>query len=231
MMTQGTVPTSIEDVIDQMYTYSAREVSSCDRVWLVARNPYTRILSLYLQKVAGACVSGGLGCRTDYDDQQLGKNVTSFEDFVAAVAEKASSKPHGACGIDDHLCSQVSGCLFAAAADVAVLKLERQATWFPCLVDTLGVAHEALAGPKWQNVSGQPCFYAPTGDCSAPLLSTVDGAPSVPVVDHVHGTGADAAVSQHYTAKAAAVVTELYREDLEALGYPEWDGSQPFVSH
>ena len=43
------------------YDYSA--LSSTDRIWMLARNPYSRVLSLYLHKVVGLCKFGSLGCK------------------------------------------------------------------------------------------------------------------------------------------------------------------------
>ncbi len=44
-------PRSSMEVDTKMKAYDRTPVSPCDEVWIVARNPYTRLLSLYLQKV------------------------------------------------------------------------------------------------------------------------------------------------------------------------------------
>jgi hypothetical protein len=42
---------------------------------------------------------------------------------------------------------------------------------------------------------------------------------SQPFVGPVHGTAASASLDEYYTAKSARMVTEMYKDDIEALGY------------
>jgi hypothetical protein len=86
-----------------------------EHVYFVARNPYTRILSLYLQKVVvNACVhqhwSKGMYQPRADGRECMPANKTSFPYFVRHVAKKVKEKG-SVCRYNVHLCQQVSSCL------------------------------------------------------------------------------------------------------------------------
>ena len=87
-------PGSVDEMLQGMSRYDHTLVQETDRVWILARNPYSRILSLYLQKVANACKFGSLGCN-DWEEQMklasiMGYDASkppSFPAFVELMAE------------------------------------------------------------------------------------------------------------------------------------------------
>ena len=107
-----------------------------DRVLFVARNPYLRLLSFYLDKIQNEGreeVALALGI------SQWRLRWLSFDSFVAMLRRHVAATRQPPCAVDHHLCSQLSGCLFAHARSVRVLKLERQPAWFRCLSASLGL--------------------------------------------------------------------------------------------
>lgn len=199
-----------------------------DDVYLVARNPYTRLLSLYLDKVLRCFrvgerdpTAGGSYCSHDvmaasgafrYTPRRQPEDAPSFPDFVRMVAALAGERD--ICEIDHHLCTQASGCALAAARSVTVLKLEDEAAWFPCLARALGLEDALLRGDMWTQWKPHACFYAPTGSCD-------EAADAGRTTGVVHATGADARVDQYYDAATAAAVRRLYADDFALLGYAD----------
>eukprot|EP00933_Yihiella_yeosuensis_P018019 TRINITY_DN14957_c0_g1_i1.p1 TRINITY_DN14957_c0_g1~~TRINITY_DN14957_c0_g1_i1.p1 ORF type:complete len:314 (+),score=46.47 TRINITY_DN14957_c0_g1_i1:102-1043(+) len=222
----GGPPKSIEELLQGMATYDYTQVLPNDKVWMLARNPYTRLLSLYLQKAANRCSSGNLGCGDQYAQAHLGyrgSETLSFEAFVDVVAQRSFESRGDPCLIEKHLCSQVSGCAFGVH-QLLILKLERQKDWFVNFAANLGLDNSKLFGNDWLQISGKPCFYTPTGNCSDMFTTPLSGSKRSTVVDNVHGTGAEAQLLQHYNPRTAALVFELYKEDFAALGYEKWNG-------
>lgn len=147
-----------------------KSASHKSHVYFVARNPYTRILSMYLQKVVNACISGGQkGCNKPKGWHGI-KPSTSFERFVEII-EKRVEKRGSLCGISHHVCQQVETCLTNTlpAAQVTVIRVEEESCWFPCLVQQIGVKPKVLS-KGWEQFSGQSCYYSATGNCSGELL-------------------------------------------------------------
>ena len=76
-------------MLKRMPEYDYSMPGPTDRVWMLARNPYSRVLSLYLHKVAGLCKFGSLGCQ-DIGEQMkfagiLGYNASAPPSFAAWV--------------------------------------------------------------------------------------------------------------------------------------------------
>jgi len=193
--------------------------SKKSHVYFVARNPYTRILSLYLQKVVNACISvGQKGCDR-HGWKGMNSKRTSFKDFVKRVAEKAETKG-STCAYNVHLCQQVESSLTAtlAAKDVTIIRLEEQSCWVPCLVKQIGVK-SALLSKGWEAFSGSSCYYTATGDCSD-MLRSIDPSKVGVTTGNVHATGASNKFAEYYDAETAAIVSRLYADDFRILGYP-----------
>ena len=198
-------------------------VTATDTVYVVSRNPYTRLLSLYLDKVL-RCFGegektgkkGSVNCDHDLlaqsgafpdgiaDMERTPKRAPSFADFVKLVEE--ATERYDLCQVDHHLCLQSQGCLLNGARRLQLLRLEHMQSWFPCLNETLGLTF--LEGAGWRRWKSQPCFY---GDCGGAEASNVGA---------VHPTGASDRVGEFYDDKTAAAALRLYREDFEILGYP-----------
>jgi len=230
MMWFGSPPSSFDEVVKVMPKYDFTQVSPCKQVWIVTRNPYTRFLSLYLQKVSVNCLhdqsvdkklclleKNRLAFKLGYEASK----PPDFPEFVHLVDRWTTKYGNHLCSIDHHMCSQVAGCVFRDAAALRVLKLEEMSTWFPSFAEELGLTENDLSGSKWTSFSGQPCYYTSTGDC-ADMLKTIEKTDHV-VLDHVHATSASSQTAV-YTPEAAALVYKFYKKDFEILGYPLWDG-------
>ena len=198
-------------------------VTATDTVYVVSRNPYTRLLSTYLDKVL-RCFGegektgkkGSVNCDHDLlaqsgafpdevaEMERTPKHAPSFADFVKLVEE--ATERYDLCRVDHHLCLQSQGCLLGGARRLQLLRLEHMQSWLPCLNETLGLTF--LEGAGWRRWKSQPCFY---GDCGGAEASNVGA---------VHPTGASDRVGEFYDDKTAAAALRLYREDFEILGYP-----------
>eukprot|EP00931_Biecheleriopsis_adriatica_P068731 TRINITY_DN42644_c0_g1_i1.p1 TRINITY_DN42644_c0_g1~~TRINITY_DN42644_c0_g1_i1.p1 ORF type:complete len:391 (+),score=54.29 TRINITY_DN42644_c0_g1_i1:41-1213(+) len=211
---------------------SSRPVKSCSRILWIARDPYSRLLSLYLEKVERTCLQGECSSDTNSLFQTLtaefGRAPDSFEEFTTFLSTMVNNSADELCKLNHHLCTQVSGCLFSGAAEVRVLKLEEMDSWYPCLAQEMGLSREDLVGDRWSEFSGQPCFYAQNGDCSFSSKNASVHSEAVGRIDNIHGTGASSKISEHYTEKAARFVNSLYRHDFDVLQYPIWDGESTF---
>ncbi|OLP91747.1 hypothetical protein AK812_SmicGene26521 [Symbiodinium microadriaticum] len=199
-------PRSVGDMLKRISEYDYSALSSTDRIWMLARNPYSRVLSLYLHKVVGLCKFGSLGCK-DHAERMK---------FAGILGYNASAPPAFSVWVD--LLARVMVRL--QAKEVMVLRLEEQWRWFEPLVALLsstGLSPDSLSGHLWTPFTGLSCFYAPTGNCSDSMTRT----PKPPLVDHIHGTGASDAVGEHYTPQAAFLIRRIYESDFNLLGYEE----------
>lgn len=191
-------------------------------VYFVARNPYTRILSMYLHKVVNACISDGKdGC--DTHGWHLIKRDTSFKIFVEIIEKKVAEKG-SLCAISHHLCQQVETCLTTTlhAKAITVIRVEEESCWFPCLAKQVGMK-TTLLNKGWDEFSGHSCYYTSTGECDD-MLRVIDPEKVDVVTGNVHATGASNRLAEHYDSETAAIVSRLYAEDFRVLGYPLWDG-------
>jgi len=218
-------PPSAEAVVEDMKRWEIKKLPSSmnnSHVYFVARNPYTRALSLYLQKVVNDCVSASkYGCQSGY----LGmSSETSFKAFVDSVEQKVA-RAGSLCAVDHHLCQQVESCLTTThvAQEVTIVRLEEQSSWFPCFVQQTGM-NSTLLDNGWANFTGQSCYYSATGDCKDMLRSIEPNKVEVMTGD-VHATGASKVdrLRVHYDAKTAETISRLYADDFRILGYPLWD--------
>lgn len=195
-------------------------------VYLISRNPYARLLSLFLEKVEGNCIAASglkVGCG---DGRFLGLGPsTTFSQFVQHVWNRTGGVPSRLCGVNHHLCQQLDVCVATLHGidEVRVLKLEEQSRWFPCFVQRVGLNADLLNGAEWTPFAGRECYYTATGACEA---NTADEAVDYVVTGHTHATGASrpSTMQQHYDAPTAQLVSSLYALDLRALEYAVWDG-------
>lgn len=221
----GTVPETIDQLLTRMSKFDAslRPESAIRTknilVLFIARNPYTRILSQYLNHIAGSCVLGKLGCEA--------RSSQTFEEYVDEVYHKFRGKYKGnICLIDKHLCWQHSSCrsLRTGRGPPIILRLENQPLWWNCFLRLLEVDPQILEGKEWLSLSSQPCYYTPSDECGKTSSSI-----NKVYVGPVHGTNATGRVLNYYTKKAARLVTKMYHDDLLLLNYPKWGGPpEPF---
>ena len=224
-------PASIDAMLKDMRHWERHSLTVDDTIqeYFFARDPYTRLLSLYLQKVVSECTSGGqLGCSQGLRYLGLSKN-TSFAYFVQHVWRLTEGNPRRLCAVDHHLCSQLESCYSSVSGSgkhILVLRLEEQAKWWPCFVKEVGVDESVLRGVQWLPFSGQECFYSPTGRCSDILTAISDQSQLQIPTGNVHATSASSPeqLAKHYDQHAAWLVTLLYSADLAVLGYSAWNG-------
>ena len=128
-MTYGAIPQQ-EMAMDTKLKHaglSMTTVTAADTVYVISRNPYTRLLSLYLDKVLrcfGVGANTGRKRRVNCDHDLLSqsgafpdeiadverkpKNAPSFATFVKLVEE--ATERYDLCQVDHHLCLQSQGC-------------------------------------------------------------------------------------------------------------------------
>lgn len=203
--------------------HSITSRTSNSHIYFVARNPYSRILSLYLQKAVGACITDSQkGCnRRGW--KGMNEKKTTFPEFVKHVALKAKQKG-SLCAYNVHLCLQVSTCLAATlkAKEVTIIRVEEQSCWFPCLVKQFGIKSSLLTS-GWDEFSGHSCYYTSTGQCKD-MLKTIDPSKVGVATGNVHATGASNRLAEYYDEETAAIVSRIYADDFAILEYPLWDG-------
>ena len=216
------------------------DVDSNKKVYFIARNPYTRMLSLYRDKVlkSNKAASESSGKERSkvrgllFNGLSFHENTT-FAEFVATISTEMENTNRTLCDIDHHLCPQVTSCLSTTsnAGEVVVMKLEEQSFWFNCFIDDVAMDMSLLRGEEWIAYSGMPCYYAPSGSCSSDASTVSMDTSEVEVATgHYHSTGSSqlSTIVANYDEATAERVTNLYADDFAALGYPKWDGNSSF---
>eukprot|EP00191_Tetraselmis_sp_GSL018_P007482 CAMPEP_0177619662 /NCGR_PEP_ID=MMETSP0419_2-20121207/26406_1 /TAXON_ID=582737 /ORGANISM="Tetraselmis sp., Strain GSL018" /LENGTH=174 /DNA_ID=CAMNT_0019118997 /DNA_START=629 /DNA_END=1153 /DNA_ORIENTATION=- len=151
-------------------------------------------------------------------------------------------------GLDSHFAPITEQCLISNGFQYDyILKLEQLDTWYVTFLELTRLQQEAAYGwhiDSYFNVlkQEQTCFYRPRGlDCSDVEKTAADclerhpqsqqGNQSAPAASthqqpkfQRSATGADHVLHDFYTPDLAAKVTEIFRPDLVAFGYPAWDG-------
>lgn len=193
-------------------------------VYFVTRNPYTRMLSMYLQRVVSHCITDTKEHRCKPGWHNISAK-TSFKAFLKIVEERVAKKG-SLCKESHHLCQQVESCITTTsrAEKVTQIRLEEQSLWFPCLVKETGMYEKALT-KGWSKFNGaRSCYYTSTGECKD-MLQNIDPNNVTIATGSVHATGASSPdlLRQYYDAEALDIVSRLYADDFRILGYPLWD--------
>ena len=163
----GTAPKNVNVAFDGAQQHEIEQAGENDIVYFITRNPYTRLLSLYKNKVTWACKGQPqIKCG---QRAFLGMGPeTTFKEFVKRVTKRKEAVGNeGLCTVNHHLCLQTQTCITTSLASsrVIVLKLEEQATWFASFIDSLKMNISVLSGKEWKQFSGRSCYYSGTGDC------------------------------------------------------------------
>eukprot|EP00873_Tetraselmis_striata_P015730 jgi/Tetstr1/435994/TSEL_024875.t1 len=177
-------PSSAKEVINKMHMFGQPGgTNSGDyTTWFFSRNPYSRILSVYLNKVVGDCGDEHHSSKDIWKRgcgewsvrpgdlkymkvPTVGKNDCStleecqrvqFAEFVKELHHVATR--HGGprlCEMNHHLCPQAISCL--KYPNTYQLKLEREVVWYACLLQKFGLTELAASG--WEDFTGRSCFY------------------------------------------------------------------------
>ena len=115
----GSPPADEKDLLEHMHRYDlpAGKLRN-GHIYFVARNPYARLLSEFLNHQVGQCVRGSLGCAATTN---LPANRTGFETWVSTLYQRWLNSGRDTCKLGNkHLCSQLSGCAYPPPACVRV---------------------------------------------------------------------------------------------------------------
>jgi hypothetical protein len=144
---------------DNTHSYPSETTTRRDK-YVIARNPYARFLSEYLEHHSNGCVGGaGRGCVGSKDPTKHPEAlVKPTRETFGAWAEqtlKHGGEPY-ACAHNHHVCSQMRSCAPQCLAwPPIVLKLERQAEWFEFFVGHVGASAFNNATPRrWRRGLG-----------------------------------------------------------------------------
>ena len=182
--------------------------------FMVVRNPYSRLLSAYLDK----CIIQGVKlCPVNH--------TLAREDpirlFATVVEQAVQSKK----GLNDHFSLLVqSHCGLLSGYDY-YLPIEQMQYWYGPFVDALGIQSVVRWGwnltTHWWRHS-EECFYHPPGqDCNGAQSNAFDAdAPAT-----FHATGSDAHLDAYYNSDLAMKVTKWALPDLLEFGYRPWSGT------
>ena len=219
----GSPPQNETELLDHMHLYSRgmrdiRESTSTSQVYFVARNPYARLLSEFLNHQVGQCVRGSLGCHVE---NPLPNNSTGFDQWVDSQYQQWLERGSKVSNLDNHhLFSQLDGCAYPPPAKVHVLHLEEQPCWFGCLLGQTGISSGILLGEAWRPLSGTPCYLPNNGACvDWRSQEAQESKPSI-FVGPVHGTAAALQLDTYYTPAAMQRASAMYANDFAFLGYP-----------
>jgi hypothetical protein len=185
--------------------YPPNEKHGYADVYILARNPYARVLSQFLNHKADGCVDSS--CKLSISKGTRPEPTPQyFERYVSDSMKERDATT--TCKRDHHLCSQTLICAPRCVESPTILKLERQEAWWDGFVNATGVDRSGLVGESWRGFSGAPAFY-----------ERPSAAGRATAVGHVHATNATARLAELYTPEAAALVTATYADDFAAFGY------------
>lgn len=218
----------------------------------MVRNPYSRLLSGYLDKIlphphekywGSAFTLPGLSYRRRHNFSDFVQLLTHHIPANASGERHEACTPvassYGSCQMIRHFALQSNNCKLPndgqhhAAYDLA-LPIEEMAVWYEPLARLLGLqeAAQAVTGQNWTSVTGAPCFYAAPGRACDQMFAPHDQRGVVRGAAHstalaashrvINAQEADSKLRSYYTAALAQQVTEWARADLGAFGYAEW---------
>ena len=215
----GSPPADEKDLLEHMHRYDlpAGKLRN-GHIYFVARNPYARLLSEFLNHQVGQCVRGSLGCAATTN---LPANRTGFETWVSTLYQRWLNSGRDTCKLGNkHLCSQLSGCAYPPPACVRVLHLEKQRGWFGCLLRQTAVSSALLVGEAWRPFAGTPCYLPnSTGACVDWADAAASETAESVFVGPVHGTAASNQLDVYYTPLSVHHVSVMYARDIAVLGY------------
>lgn len=223
--------------------YSAINDTSVPR-FLLVRNPYTRALSGYLDKVASAPLNVSCPYSAGFN-RSLG-----FEEFTTYLRTTYNTRGR----VNDHFMPITSKCYHRGGMSFDFnLKVEHMAHWYEPFVRYLSLQSEVSSGWNFSSAwhrSNESCFYsAPGKTCdqmfsssnsvgySAASSSPGGGSPVAASEDPVsaalrrgrstHDQHAEAKLQQYYSPHSATEISKFAHLDFSRFRYPLWDGVNP----
>mmetsp|Transcript_7201 Transcript_7201/g.12132 ORF Transcript_7201/g.12132 Transcript_7201/m.12132 type:complete len:283 (+) Transcript_7201:182-1030(+) len=209
--------------------FAAAVAKSAAPRFMLVRNPYSRFLSAYLDKV-----------RLQNKTALWPRRFRDGLDHSFAALINATCAP-GVKDVDRHFLPLSRSCLMSKPGAAPshpydfFLKVEQIERWYLPFVRAIGlestVKHGWNASTYWWH-SQRDCFYAPAGvTCavfhkldSATAASAAPPAQGTSMPASFHATGADSQLNTYYTPKLAEAVTRCAENDLAIFGYPRWNG-------
>ena len=205
--------------------------SPCSAEWLsiaprflLVRNPYSRLLSGFLDKCLlqrwKIFFHAEFDCPSEVTQHGA---VTAFAHFVEVVARLELRRNGSQEPLDSHFSPQARHCDVESGYDY-YLPVEQMPRWYGPFISVLGLEQVARSGwnitTKWWK-GHKECFYSPPGrGCDGSVESVVRQGPA-----SFHYTGSDAQLGAYYTPRLARLVSAAYKKDFSLFGvYPEWDG-------
>ena len=214
---------------------------------VIVRNPYTRLLSGYLDKVARASQNPSWRAALSFRPRRgtaWDATPVAFEDFVEQLLQHVrAEKRIGDVVATTHLLPLTSlsqsrlwpnfgeRTLDAAMRRWNVLRLEEMTVWYPHIIRDFDLT-SAANDPLWRWSGSRPydCFWtAPGKSCNESLRIShaytgpkrlIDGDMCDDRAQIGHGTGACKRLSTFYaTERVIRNATDLLASDLKALGY------------
>jgi len=185
---------------------------------VISRNPFTRVLSSYLNKIVKA--NDRRRYREELGLDQWSDWVT-FEEYIDALEKWATEKPSGLrldSGVDHHFALQSSFCGMPNDRQSNlhydyVLKTEQINDWYTCIVKELNISSLVYSG--WPD---DKCFFsAPDNPCDGQTMKGGFSRNSWDAGDH--GTKSSLKLRSYYSPELEATVARLYADDFEIFGY------------
>lgn len=207
----------------------------------IGRNPYTRLLSGYLDKMVWHSeymefhtlqrVNSQLGM----PQQHLwGDSAESFALFARMLANALRAGRV----INEHFRPQAQFCSMPSFPYTYRMRLEDMHEWYPCWSALLGLERFTDRGwppptsdhPGWFNTAEPECWWRPRGTtCEQYAAQRTDHAGlAVPITDRGggassmegHNLNAAAKLRRYYLPATEAIVYDAYRADFDLFGYP-----------
>eukprot|EP00316_Scyphosphaera_apsteinii_P004972 CAMPEP_0119312562 /NCGR_PEP_ID=MMETSP1333-20130426/26884_1 /TAXON_ID=418940 /ORGANISM="Scyphosphaera apsteinii, Strain RCC1455" /LENGTH=266 /DNA_ID=CAMNT_0007317203 /DNA_START=199 /DNA_END=999 /DNA_ORIENTATION=- len=183
--------------------------------FMVVRNPYSRLLSGYLDKCILKSESGPCPMNVSHARKNP---VSGFAELVARVQSKAK--------LNAHFSLLTHHCGIQAGYDY-YLRVEQIDQWYSPFVNVTGLARAVRF--DWNKtthwwIGKSQCFHQVVGqDCDGQSLNVSDSF-NTGGGHSFHATSSNSRLDEFYNVSLAWAVTEWARPDLVEFGYPLWGG-------
>lgn len=196
--------------------------------FMFVRNPYSRLLSGFREKVETRQVKSMYP--RGYDDS------TGFPGFVDALVENGLR-------VNNHFTPLSTACGLPQKFHYDYyLKVEHLDLWYEPFVDYLGLKESVSSGwnitTKWfSNPYHHDCFFSKAG-CTCENMFTekcprptgYDSSAKLPFTFHATHSKADI-LNQYYTEDTTEKVTQYYGSDFKEFQYGQWTGKNDSIYH
>eukprot|EP00510_Aplanochytrium_minuta_P003328 CAMPEP_0184007556 /NCGR_PEP_ID=MMETSP0954-20121128/1403_1 /TAXON_ID=627963 /ORGANISM="Aplanochytrium sp, Strain PBS07" /LENGTH=261 /DNA_ID=CAMNT_0026286407 /DNA_START=345 /DNA_END=1131 /DNA_ORIENTATION=+ len=189
--------------------------------FMIVKNPYTRFLSGYLDKIE-------LQGLRKYFPPGFDKG-SNFTDFVEGYSKVPLDEMNKHFRPITHQCNIPIGMTYDYILDV-----ERLSEWYELFVQHLEIKEEAQHGWNIQTKyfkGHKECFYTTPGkDCAEMFLQPEQSRQREFSLDKeaapetFHATGSASKLDKYYTPETAIQVSKILKNDIACFGYSFWNG-------